>query len=262
MVKLSDITDKKPLLYTIVAGLALLTAVLVYGILVTPARQPYRDALTQFHNVDKALAVSNVSPNTSDSTDKELTDAVASIKTRLTSLKTENAALGKMTVLTTGEGKTLYAAYSRNIDAYISYNTSVLDSIAKVVPVIHTCASNSAAVTESTEGATVLRACAKQYRSVSNVPDADYQVLAKTFADLYDKKAEVFEKTAALADPTGTDATTKANLDSQLNDIADDESAASTTFSENVSASRKQFLVNDTAKKLETWLKAHSRIFA
>ena len=254
-------STKKPLVIIIAVALLIIGALLVYGIIVTPARQPYRDALTQYQNVDKALARTNIAFNTSKATDEEFKKSIEAAQTAFASLNTENIALGKSAVLQDGEGKMLYAAYHEKLLAYAGYSNDVLESMVKVRPVLVKCSSTMNTATQNAEGAAVLRICASEMRAASDVPDADYKSLAQTFAQSWDTLAIAFEKMAALADPQGADAARYAELEGERDQAVKSFETAGTTFSTNVQQHRKAILATDVAKKLNDYLTNKSRVF-
>ena len=113
------VSSKKSLVIILAVALAVICGLLVYGILVTPARQPYRDAQAQFKNVDSSLARTNVSLNASEASEEEFAKSVEAVRAAFASLEKENEALGKQQVLTEGEGKTLYDAYDKDLEKHI-----------------------------------------------------------------------------------------------------------------------------------------------
>ena len=57
-----------------IIGTIIIGALLIYGILITPSKQPYRDALAQYENVSRANAMltqAGTSLNASGATDQE-----------------------------------------------------------------------------------------------------------------------------------------------------------------------------------------------
>jgi len=254
-------STKKPLVIIIAAALVVIGALLVYGIMVTPARQPYRDALTQYQNVDRALAQTNIAINASGASDEEFNKTIDAAKKAFTSLNAENVALGKMAVLQDGEGKSLYTKYQEKLMAYAVYSNDVLESIVKVRPVLVKCSSTMNTATQNAEGAAVLRVCATEMRAASDVPDGDYKQLAASFASSWDALATVFEQIAALPDPQGADASQLAELEAERDQATKTFETAGTTFSNDVQQHRKEILSTDAAKKLNDYLNGKSRIF-
>lgn len=253
---------KRSLVIIALVGIVVVAALLVYGILVTPARQPYRTALAQYTNVDIALGNTSINLNASTASDADFNKGITAIKTAFTSLGKENDALAKETVLTSGEGKTLYDAYNAKLQAYITYNNHVIASLEKVRPVLYACSNDMNSTTTGTAAqAATMASCATKMKAVSNVPDTDYQQLADSFAQDYGKLATVLGKIAALKDPKGADAAQNAALTTQYNDIMTQYSTDGSTFSNNVKTHRQAVLTTDTAKALHDWLNDKSKVF-
>lgn len=252
------LSSKKTLVVIISAALAIICGLLVYGILVTPARQPYRDAQAQFQNVDNALARTNISLNAGEASDEEFAKSLAAVRAAFVSLDKENEALGKEAVLTNGEGKALYVAYDKDLKNFAAYNTNVLDSMEKIQPVLRQCSAEMQEVKADAEGATVVRACAVAMQAASDVPDVDYKQLAQTFAENYESLATVLEQMAAIPD---TQSAAYTSLSAQRETILENFSTASSTFTKNVQQHRQQVLATDSAKALHDYLESKSRVF-
>jgi hypothetical protein len=248
---------KKPVVISLVVGLIVITCLLIYGILVTPARQPYRDALTQLNNVDAALGQTNVSLNSSKATDEEFAKNVDAVRAAFTSLQKENTALGKEAVLTNGEGKTLYVAYNKDLQKYTVYNTAVLTSLVKVRPVLQDCSAKMGKVSANTEGATVMAVCATNMQNASDVPDADYRQLAEAFQTNYADLAATFNSLAN----TPANSPEWQQLAAKRDKIIQNLSDISTTFSNNVQQHRNEILMTSSATDLKSYLEDKSRIF-
>lgn len=252
------LASKKTLVVIIAAALAVICVLLVYGILVTPARQPYRDAQAQFQNVDNALGRTNISLNASEASDEEFAKNVAAVRAAFTSLEKEQEALGKQKVLTEGEGRALYDAYSEDLTKFIDYNISALDSMEKIQPVLRKCSAEMQAVKVGTEGAAVVRSCAVEMQAISSAPDEDYAQLAGTFARKYDELATILSQMAAISDTSSAE---YAALSTQREAVLEDFSTASSTFTKNVQQHRTAVLATDSAKALHDYLEAKSRVF-
>jgi hypothetical protein len=255
------LSTKKSLVFIIAGAVVLIGGLLVYGIMVTPARQPYRDALAQYKNVDQALARTNIAFNTSTATNEQFQKSVDVAQKAFTSLATENDALGKKDVLKEGEGKHLYDVYAQKIRGYIAYNKDVVASMVTVRPVLVKCSTAMNTATENAAGAEVLRVCETEMRSASNVPDADYKLLAESFAQNYAHLAAVFETIDRLGDPKGADAGRVAELTQERDTIVKDFETAGKTFSSDLAQHRQEILTTDAAKKLHDYLSDKSRIF-
>lgn len=249
---------KKTLVIVIAVGLITIAALLVYGILVTPARQPYRDALTQYTHVNTALSRTNAAINASTASDEEFTKSIAALEAAFESLKTENKALAAEPVLTEGEGKPLYEAYDKDLQAYITYNTNVIESMRKVRPVFRACSADMNNVTADAGGAKVMRDCATSMQKVTNVPDGDYKKLAQDFQAAYARLAILFERMMSLVD---TNSAAYKALSEQRTEAVEQFSEASAAFSKSVQQHRKEILSTNSANTLKTYLEDSSRIF-
>jgi len=252
------LSSKKTLIGSIAAALAIICGLLVYGILVTPARQPYRDAQAQFQNVDNALGRTNISLNASEATDEEFAQGITAVRAAFVSLEKENEALGDESVLKEGEGKALYDAYNEDLKRFIAYNTNVIDSMEKLQPVLRKCSTEMQTVKANAEGAAVVRACAVEMQAVSDAPDEDYAQLATAFAAKYDELATILDQMAGIAD---TNSAEYAALSTQREAVLEDFSTASSTFTKNVQQRRTAVLATDSAKALHDYLEAKSRVF-
>ena len=253
--------EKKPVVIAIAIAAVIIGALLFYGILVTPERQPYRDAQAQFKNVTRALSSTNVSLNTGTASDEEFNKSVDVLKKAFASLTTEKKALAEQEVLKTGEGKTLYDAYNKKLDTYIAYNNDVLVSIQKLRPVLLECSNTMNTVSENAAGAKVLRSCAEKMGAVADIPDVDYQELAVSFQSDYNELADIFEQIDALQDPKGADSAKLAELTEARTKTTDKFSTTSDTFSSNVQIHRNQILTTNAEKALHDYLENKSRIF-
>lgn len=247
-----------------VAGAIIIGMLLIYGVLVTPSRQPYRDALAQFENVGRAnsrLTATGGSLNASKATGEDFKKGIEASQAALKSLKAENEALGKKVVLKEGEGKVLFDAYDKKLQEYMMYNENILSSMLKVRPVLFECNNDMTDITVSAESIAALRGCAHNLGSLNDVADADYRTLVTSFQQQYDELANVLEQMAALPDPEGTNKTQNSTLAGQRDELIEQLSATSTQFSKDLQKSRNQILTTTTEKKLSDYLKAKSRIF-
>ena len=251
------LATKKYLIIIAAVGLALIGALLVYGIMVTPARQPYRDALTQYENTNNALSRTSVSVNSGTASDEEFAKNIEAVQKTLVSLETENDALAKEAVLKDGEGKRLYDAYNEDIKAYVAYNRDVLTSMAKVRPVLYKCTAESSE-TVSAEDAKTMQDCADAMNAAKDVPDADYKEYAEAVAKNYAARAALFAQMAAATDRQ-SDA--YGELVTQYSQTIESFSEASTAFAKNVQQTRKQILNTSSARDLKAYLEDESRIF-
>ena len=252
------LSTKKTLIITAAIGIALVGALLVYGIMVTPARQPYRDALTQYENTNNALSRTSVSVNSSTANDEEFTKNIQAVQATLVSLGKENEALAKEAVLTTGEGRKLYDAYSKDLQKYITYNSDVLTSMQKVRPVFHKCSGAMDSVSANAEGGVVMKTCAADMQAAIDVPDADYKQLAKSFQENYAQLASIFEQMNAVTDQSSAE---YQSLTQQRDAVVENFSEASSAFSKSVQQHRKEILSTRSAHDLKHYLEEKSRIF-
>lgn len=247
-----------------IIGAIIIGALLVYGILVTPSRQPYRDAQAQLDNVMRAnagLTAAGSSLNAGKATTEEFEKNIATAQAALKSLRTENEALSKETVLKDGEGKTKYDAYNAKLQEYMTYNENILNSMLRVRPVLMECNADMSDITASAESIAALRDCAHHLGEVKEVPDADYRQLATDFQADYDELATVLEKIAALPDPKGADQAQNSVYISQRDEILARLTNTGKDFAKSLQQSRNQILTTDTEKKLSDYLKVKSRIF-
>lgn len=254
----------KQILFIVGAVLVVLAvAFMIYAILVTPSKQPYRDALAQYKNVynaNVALMTRGTSLNASSATDAQFTESTEAVKDTLTALKTENDTLGKEAVLTSGEGKQQYDAFTKKLTAYIAYNTDMITAMQKVRPVIFECSNSMASITESAAGVAAMQACATELETLETVPNEDYQQLVETSQKLYADFATNLQAKADLADPDGTDSARATTLDDEQSEILDALNEASTTFSTNLQKHKQAVDITDAAMALDQYLSKKSNI--
>ncbi len=243
----------------IIFGAALIGALLVaglavYAIVVTPQRQPYRDALAQYNNVYEAnvnVMLAGSSLNAGSATNEEFQKSTELVETALRLLQTEHEALGVKDVLKSGEGKELYDAFDTKLAAYISYNTTMLESMQKVRPVIFDCSQKMATVTEDDDGVKEIQSCADTLATLATVPDKDYQTLVLSSQKVYAAFAKSLEKGALL----------NKEISDEQERILDDLNTVSKTFSENVNKSKQAVDITDTAMALDAYLSKKASIF-
>ncbi len=255
---------KNMLVIVAIIGAIIIGALLIYSILVAPARQPYREALTQYQNVGRANAALNTAGanlNAGTATDEAFQKSVETARAMIASLETENSALGKKEVLTNGEGKELYDAFNAKLQLYIDYNDNLLTSMLAVRPVLHDCNQSMANSTESGASVKAIRACATELGKLKNIPDTDYKAMTASFHDTYTELATIIEKMAALKDPKGKDTSKHQALTSQRDEVVKSLSTISTTFSQNVQKHRIAIITIDESGKLEEYLNDKSRVF-
>lgn len=258
-------THKKTILFSL-GGLALAVGFfcMVYAILVTPSRQPYRTAYAQYKNVynaNIAVITAGSSLNASTATDSQFEKGITTVENTLTSLKSENTLLGKQAVLKKGEGKTLYTKFTKKLTTYISFTTDMLTSMKKVRPVMYACSHSMSDLTETAAGAASMQKCADTFAAITDIPSSDYTALVATIQPLYEKIAANITAQAALADPKGADATASAKLTAEQDDLLTELNTASTTFSTNINKHKEQVDITDAAKALDDYLSRKSRVF-
>ena len=247
-----------------IIGTIIIGALLIYGILITPSKQPYRDALAQYENVSRANAMltqAGTSLNASGATDEEFEKNVNTAKDALKSLRVEQEALGKETVLNEGEGKVVFDAFDEKFQAYLEYNENLLDTMPKVRPVLFDCNNIMVDITEDAESAAAVRTCAANLKKLSDIKDTDYKVLVAELQVDYAQLATTLEAMAAVKDPEGADASQYQTLSSQRDQDITELANTGADFSRSVQQHRKEILTTDTADNLEKYLNAKSRIF-
>jgi len=240
-------TETKRVLIIIVAIVGVIAAgLLIYAALVSPSKQPYRDALAKFkvvYNANVTFTNSGSSLGTTTATDEQFSANIKKSEAALETLKTETAALAKQPVLTEGEGKARYDAFATQLKAYAAYNTSILDSIEMVRPVIFECSRTTASIRNDEATAQAFRACAAKLGGLTTVPDTDYQTLVVSFKASYE----------ALAENLGDE-------DEQTR-ILGDLTTANTTLSKNLQKHRAEVDITATAKALNDYLDKKASIF-
>jgi hypothetical protein len=247
-----------------IVGAIIIGALLVYGILVAPARQPYRDAYDQYKSVGRAnalLTATGSSLNANAASDADFEKSIQTAQAALTSLRTENEALGKEAVLTTGEGKTLYDAFNAKLQPYMTYNDELLTSMLKVRPALYRCNQDMTNISADAASVQAIRSCVSRLQSIGDIPNDDYQTLVSALVNDYTKLATTIEEMAALPDPKGADASRNTTLGSDRDQILDNLSSDSATFTKNLQAHRGAVLTTNVADTLSQYLQAKSRIF-
>lgn len=248
----------------IVGALLLLGALAIYAILVGPSKEPYRSALAQYRNVynaNVAFSNSGAALNANAATDEQFEANIEKVKAALSSLKTENTALAKQEVLTSGEGKELYDSFNEKFKHYTAYNSNIINSIGSIRPVIYSCTQKMAAIDENTKGADEIRDCQVKLREMKDVPDADYRQMVDSFEAIYGEIAANIEQAAAPKEPEGTDAARHKALMNEREALLKELNAVSTTLSKNLQTQRAKVDITEAAIKLDKYLSAKSNIF-
>ncbi len=257
-------STKKTLIIIGIVGAILIAALLVYAILITPVKQPYRDALAQYKNVYNAnvqLTTRGSSLGASTATDEQFKKNIDATKEGIRALGVENTALGKKAVLETGEGKGLYDAFSKKLAAYMQYNTQMLNSVQQVRPVLFACSKAMGNVSADASGVEAMRKCSTQFANLTNIPDVDYRAYAQTSTGRYAALAVNLENTAALADPKGADAGRATELGSELESIVADMTADGKALAKSLSAHKQAVDITATAMALDDYLQKKSNVF-
>lgn len=257
-------STKKSLTIISIVGAIVIAALLIYVILMTPARQPYRDALAQYKNVYNAnvqLTMRGSSLGASTATDEQFTNNVKTAKDGIRSLGVENDALAKEEVLKTGEGRALYDSFTKRLTAYMQYNSEMLDSVQQLRPILYGCSKLMGSASADTASVEALRSCAVKFRSLDGVADADYKAYAQISAERYDALAANLEVTAALTDPEGVDSARAEELKTELQGIVDDMTDDGSALAKGLSAHKQAVDITETAMALDAYLQAKSSIF-
>jgi len=255
---------KNVLIIVGIIGAILIGALLIYGILVTPARQPYRDALAQYENVGKTnllFTTVGANLNASGATDEEFEKAIETAEKTLTSLQTENEALSKKEVLQAGEGKELYDAFNDKLQEYITYNEDLLASMLKVRPVLFACNQDMDSITESAASIAAIRLCAAQLAALEDIPNSDYAALVTSLEEEYLSLATILEQDAALTDPQGADAARHEELQNDRDQALETLTTITSDFSKDLQQHRTVVITIDASQPLEEYLSSRSRLF-
>lgn len=244
----------------------LLGAILIYSVLVTPEKQPYRDALTQYKQVyDANVAFTNaaVALNSTPGTEAEAQARSTAVSTAKTALQTQTDALGKQAALSKGEGKDLYDAFASKVKSYIAYNETILDSRQKVQPVLSSADCSRALATSDSyaDKEEPMRACAESFSALKDVGDADYRTLADAYAQKTSQLATIFEQIAALKDPKGEDASRQDELIAQHDDILTEIEAVNKTFANALQRNKAKVDITASAQALDSFLTRKSSVF-
>lgn len=246
-------------------GLILAGALFIYAQLMSPAKQPYRDALTQYKNVysaNVAFTNSGAAINASKATDEQFKNNITNVNAALKSLKTETAALGKQDVLTEGEGKALYDSFNKKAQKYFAYNEAVIKSIETLRPVLYPCLGQATGANEDQAAADAMRSCAARMGEMNTLPDADYRTFATSFEDTYGAIADNIDAVAALADPKGADKYVYESLLEERQTLLNTLTKTSATLAKNLQASRAKVDITPEAMALDDYLSKHSSVFS
>ncbi len=241
-------TPKRILTYVLFVLVLIAGAVMIYGVIMYPTKQPYRDAKAAYqtvYNDNVAFTQSGMAINASTATEAAFKTSLATTRTALETLKTDTKKLGEQGVLKDGEGKAKYEAFSKSLEGYATYNTAILTSIEVLRPALLECTNAMASTSGSERAVAALRDCSSKLQSLAaenKVPSADYRAMAVSFAGIYNN----------LADATS---------DSVREDLVSELSLASNTFAKDLSASRAAVDITPSAKALDDYLGSKTRLF-
>lgn len=223
-------------------------AFMIYGVIMYPTKQPYRDAKAAYqtvYNDNVAFTQKGMSINATKATEAAFKENIAATHTALETLKADTKKLGDQAVLKDGEGKAKYEAFSKKLDTYATYNANILTSIEVLRPALLECSNAMAGAAASEKTVAALKDCSAKLQQLADenkVPDADYRSMAVSFAGIYGNLAE-------------------ATTDSTREDLVNELTTASNTFTKDLSASRAKVDITETAKALDDYLSAKSRLF-
>lgn len=250
---------KKIIPIAAVIALLLIGTLAVYALAVRPSKQPYRDALSQYQNVYNAnVAFTNAGSgiNASSATDEQFTNNMTLLRSAMKNLEIENTALGQKSSLNSGRGKELYETFNTKFKQYITYNEAVISSIEALRPVLYACSDTMTSITQDAAGAAALRACAQNMEAVKNIPNKDYEQLARAFVESYNGAAQSIEQGASLEGEADTNQTNR-----ERNAFIEDLNKATQTLARNLQASREKVDITESAMALDDYLKKQSSIF-
>lgn len=256
---------KKAVPYIGAVLVVLLAVFTVYAVAVTPAKQPYRDALAQYKNVynaNVAFSQTGAALGTTTATDEQFTKNIEAARTALDTLTSETKSLAGQEVLTKDEGKALYDAFNTKLQAYANYNADILETIKSVRPVIYECNQTAVNLTESEASAQAVQTCATKLKAVEGVPDADYKQMVISFRIAYGKLATNISAAAKLKDRDGKDKAAYTTYTDEREQILADLNTASTTLSKNLQLHRAEVDITETAQALDDYLSKKSSIFS
>lgn len=245
----------------------LLGALLIYSVLVTPEKQPYRDALSQYKNVYNAnVTFTNAGAalnGTASPTDAQLKENETTIDAAKVRLQTANDDLGKATVLQDGEGKELYETFSKKLKEYIAHNENILSARQTVRPVLASdeCSQAMTTTEEYSTKVVVMRGCTASLAQLKDIADKDYKALVDAYVENYTKLTNTFEKIAGLADPKGADKVRHQELVDQHAAILKDVEEVNKTFASNLQKHKAEVDITESAMALDTYLSDKSNIF-
>lgn len=254
---------KKIAFFAALTLLVLGAAFAIYAILITPSKQPYRDAQAQYRNVynaNVALIARGAQLNANSASEQQTADGTKAMKNILTAIKKENELLGEKDVLKSGEGQQLYATFSSKLAAYLAFNDDMLTSRQIVRPVIAECSARMANVTEDDVSVKAMRSCSDAVSAVKDVPNSDYRNLVEQTQALYLAFADNLQKRADLVDPKGEDSAQYDVYTNEQKTILKSLEESSATFAKNLNAHKAEVDITESAKALDDYLTKKSRV--
>lgn len=263
-IRLFDSRKKKIIIFSAMAVAFLGLAFAVYAILVTPQKQPYRDAHAQYKNVYNAnvtLIARGGSLNAKNATDETFNKNTNAMKSLLDALKLENDQLGKKEVLQGGEGKALYTKFTAKLDTYIAFYRDMITSMQKVRPVVYGCSVQMTGASEDETGVRAMRECSNQFAALQAVPNADYQSLVKSSQVLYSDFATNLEKRAALVDPKDADKAQYDQYSEEQESIFTALNQVSDVFAKDLNTHKQEVDITKEAMALEAYLEKKGSVF-
>ncbi len=271
----SDPTVKRPGLSSktkqILVGIAgvfalLLSALLIYSVLVTPERQPYRDALAQYEQVyeanvaftNAAIALNGTAGNEEQA--KANTEAIQQAKA---ALQAQTEALGKQPVLAEGEGKALYDAFVKKVEAYIAYSETTLESRQLVRPVLasNDCSQALASQDSYADKVDTVKGCAEKFAALEGVSDTDYRVLVESYAEKTAKLVTIFQSIADLKEPNGADSARHEELLGDHDEVLAEIEEVNKTFASDVQRNKSSVDITASAQAIDEYLTRKSSVF-
>ncbi|OJU88063.1 hypothetical protein BGO17_03755 [Candidatus Saccharibacteria bacterium 49-20] len=252
--------NKIVLIAAIVGGAVLLAiiGVVAYFMLTSVSKQDYQEATRQYNKVSVASAgltgdVSSVSYSISGDDDAEFNEAVKEAEDSIAEIKTENEALSKMKAVRVGEGAKLYGPFNDKVKAYLVYATELINSVKNLRPAMATCGKISDA-TDTAGRVAALKACSSELQGVTDIPNAEMKTFISTIGTSYGEYATIYEKSAALTNPFGSQYEQYKALRDQMSAVQKKISEASSTLSDSLEKRDDEMSVKDSAKALGDFL--------
>ncbi len=271
----SDSTVKRPGLSSktkqILVGVAgvfalLLGALLIYSVLVTPERQPYRDALAQYKQVydaNVAFTSAAIALNGTLGSEEQLKANTDEIEKAKTNLEAQTKALGTQPVLTEGEGKELYDTFAKKIKEYIAYSENTLESRQAVRPILSgaDCSQALASQDSYADKVDAVKACADKFKTIGTVSDADYQTLVDVYANKTAQLVVIFESIAEIEKAQEPDTVRQDELVAEHDDVLAEIEEANKAFATGLQTNKSKVDITASAQALDNYLTRKSSVF-